>query len=395
MSRRLKSFVCAWVILAAWAGPSCAADDALSMISTPAPTIATPERSMPQPIQAPIKLSPKIRVAKPVPHPPIPAHAHAPVPVIVPDPVVEMPVPIVPPAPALIPVPAPQPVKLQQLSPTKPAPPPPAIVVADKSRGYAYILAGVLAALMMILVARRMFTRVFGTAAVVEQVTGLRCLAVLRRVDFTRHDDRDRYVVQNPLSDSATQIGHVRVSLGDWTGDPAKVVAVTSTQTGEGVSTLATWLALQAAQSGQRALLIDCNLHQPHLQELVTHKAAPTLIDMLTDHARVEEILQRDADTGLYIIPTRAVPHTALDLLQSPLMDKLLAALRTVYDLIILDTPALSVAADARTLCRRADFTLYCVQANRTSRTSVATGLHALKSASKGKIGLVLTQARP
>ena len=170
------------------------------------------------------------------------------------------------------------------------------------------------------------------------------------------------------------------------------ILAVTGTSTGEGVSATALRLARAAAKARQRVILIDCNLHTPSVHHHVPDPAAPSLIDMLTGQARLAEVVQRDAQTGLHLIPARAVPNTAAGLLQSAPFEKLLQALRDVYDLVILDTPAMAVAVEARGLCARADHIVYCVARGRTPRQAVLAGLQAIPAAAKSRVMLVLTE---
>lgn len=341
------------------------ANDALFLLDTPHQTKQRPQAVAPapqprkdiQPVQKAVPVQAAVVVAPvPVPEPVIPA------PVLPP---LTTPVPVVPvlsqPVPLLVQPPVPLGAKLPAAIPVAV---PPAPRCAPFLCSGVFVLLGLIGAAGLLFLVFRGTSGGFRNQKTLAEVTGLP-------------------VISGDIGDirAMLDVGHI-------------VIAVTATQAGEGVSTRSLQLAQDAARSGARTVLIDCNLHTPSLYKAASDPAAPTLIDMLTHQARLEEILQKDAATGLHMIPTRAVPNTALDLLQSVGFERLLQALRSVYDLVVLDVPAVSVAPDARSLCRFADLTLYCVQARRTSRASVLAGLQALNATTKGRLTLTLTHLK-
>ena len=67
--------------------------------------------------------------------------------------------------------------------------------------------------------------------------------------------------------------------LGDLNQEPShqQLIALTSCKPGEGVSTVATQLAICAAQQGTQVLLIDCNENNPCLHRTFGVKSAKGL----------------------------------------------------------------------------------------------------------------------
>ncbi len=366
--RRNIFFACVLTLaLLVQGGPVWAGDDALLLLNTPTHRDAPPVRL--------------IRKVSPKPHV-VPAPEQSPAqtpPVVLPEPTVEQmpaveapppvllanPVPVVPvlqqPVPVATPSPAPLGAKLTPAAP-QPSVPHKSPVCPRFACDGVYWLAACFAALAMGWGVWRWRRSTFRDAQTLSTMTGL---AVISQNDATR--------MRACLSS-----GH-------------NVVVVTATQAGEGASKTALSLARASAQARQRTILIDCNLHTPSLQHHVPDRAAPTLIDMLAGQARLAEIVQRDPQTGLHLVPTRAIPNTAHDLLQSSAFTKVLEALHDVYDLVVLDAPALSVAVEARGLCARADHVLYCVARGRAPRATVMAGLQAMPQVVKAHMSLVLT----
>ena len=100
----------------------------------------------------------------------------------------------------------------------------------------------------------------------VRKLTSLPCFALVP--ELTRREQRgapiDEYVVRRPLTAYAEQIRAVRAGL--WSGvERPKVVAITAARPSEGKSVLALSLARSAAMSGEKVLLIDCDMRRPSL----------------------------------------------------------------------------------------------------------------------------------
>lgn len=136
-----------------------------------------------------------------------------------------------------------------------------------------------------------------------------------------------------------------------------RVIGVTSTQPGEGASTLAATFAVALASSGRRStLLIDCDLRNPSLSRLLAPDAKLGLVDVLTGKAAVADVVRKDAATGLSFLPvptSRGYP--AEELLNSEALDRLIAAARAQYDYVIVDLPSLVPMVDVLMTTRFVD----------------------------------------
>ncbi|MEB3355881.1 MAG: polysaccharide biosynthesis tyrosine autokinase [Synechococcales bacterium] len=137
-----------------------------------------------------------------------------------------------------------------------------------------------------------------------------------------------------------------------------KTIQLTSTQTlsslmitsalaGEGKTTLAIGLALSAARSHQRVLLIDTDLRHPSIHEQLGISNARGLSTLLKGQSRFNPIPLSLAGSNIHVLPAGPIPDDPLRLLSSRLLVQLLAYAETNYDLVILDTPVILGSADA------------------------------------------------
>ena len=81
----------------------------------------------------------------------------------------------------------------------------------------------------------------------------------------------------------------LRQSAGDG-GEMPHVIGVTSCYAGEGVTTLASQLALAAAAGGRRVLLADVNLDSPGLHRVFRTDLSPGLVDACDGDPSLERV---------------------------------------------------------------------------------------------------------
>ncbi|MEM9817352.1 MAG: polysaccharide biosynthesis tyrosine autokinase [Cyanobacteria bacterium P01_D01_bin.6] len=133
---------------------------------------------------------------------------------------------------------------------------------------------------------------------------------------------------------------------------PLSSLMVTSARTGEGKTTLAIGLALSAARSHQRVLLIDANLRHPAIHKQLSILNKQGLTAYLQPEPNGQEPPNSPltrvsvAGTMLDVLPAGAGADDPVSLLSSLSMQQLLATAEAKYDLVILDTPAILGMAD-------------------------------------------------
>ncbi len=134
-----------------------------------------------------------------------------------------------------------------------------------------------------------------------------------------------------------------------------KSVMVTSATAGEGKTTLAVGLALSAARSQQRVLLIDADLRNPALHQQLGLSNTAGLTTLLSSAEMPLPISVFLGDTQIDILPAGPLSHDPVRLLNSHRMRELTAKLERQYDLIVFDTSTLLGRVDAlqiASLCR-------------------------------------------
>ncbi|UEM18695.1 polysaccharide biosynthesis tyrosine autokinase [Skermanella mucosa] len=164
---------------------------------------------------------------------------------------------------------------------------------------------------------------------------------------------------------------------------PASVVVVASSNPGEGKTTVTISLAQLVARNGQRVILVDCDLRRPRVHAMAGMSMAPGLSNLLDGSASLTQVLRKDTATGITCITAGSATENPTDRIGSPEFRRMLGELQMMCDVIIIDTPPVSVSIDALILAALADHTLFLVRWGATRRQTVALMYRELAEAAK------------
>lgn len=172
----------------------------------------------------------------------------------------------------------------------------------------------------------------------------------------------------------------------------ARSIAITSALSDEGKTTTAICLARSASAAGMRVILVDCDLRQRSCSDAFVSQPRFGLIEVLKGHARLEQAIVTDTQSGADILPISSANDINFDLITSRSMRSLLSRLRSSYDLVLLETaPALPVA-ETRAVAAMADATVLVVRWRKTPTGVVKKAITQLNRAGVNVIGAVLTR---
>ncbi len=136
---------------------------------------------------------------------------------------------------------------------------------------------------------------------------------------------------------------------------PSGSVMVASAAPGEGKSSLAANLAVTAARSGTRVVLVEADLRNPAIGGLFGLDAQSGLSDLLIDAGDTTDYLVESGVDNLVLLPAGSIPPNPAELLASAQAHALWAELRSMADLVIIDTPPLLRVADGMEVAAHVD----------------------------------------
>lgn len=138
----------------------------------------------------------------------------------------------------------------------------------------------------------------------------------------------------------------VRLNLAHEYGPGPLLVTLTSPGPGDGKSFISSNLALTFAETGQRTVLIDGDVRRGVLHRRFKINRQPGLVDFLLEDVGQQAIIQPTPYPRLAFIGCGTRTQRAPEVLGSPKMTDLLAELRELYDVIIVDSPPLTAGVD-------------------------------------------------
>jgi len=168
------------------------------------------------------------------------------------------------------------------------------------------------------------------------------------------------------------------------------VIAITSSVSGEGKTTIASKLADVLGQAGKKVIVLDLDLRKAsvHLEFNVPNKLG--MSNYLTGQNSLEEIIHPTHMENVSIITTGPLPPNPSELLLTDNMQNLIKILEAEYDYIILDTPPIGLVTDAAILMNYADISFVVVRADYTRKEFVKNLDRMAKEYHTNHVGMIL-----
>lgn len=176
-------------------------------------------------------------------------------------------------------------------------------------------------------------------------------------------------------------------------GIPATML-IASPRRGDGRSTVAINLGVALAQSGKRVVVVDADLRNPSLHRLLGVAAYAGLTDALQLSAEATSLAQPTRVPGLYVVPSGPIPPNATDLLETSRARTVLDSLRQAFDVVIVDSSAVSQSPETISLATLCQATLEVVRVGATPMRVAEGVADKLARAGSQPLGFVFNQVR-
>ena len=197
-------------------------------------------------------------------------------------------------------------------------------------------------------------------------------------------------VEQEPKSIAAEAYRTLRTNIQYSSFDKEiRSIVVTSSEPGEGKSTVTGNLALSFAQDEKSVILIDCDLRRPTVHKNFKLSNEAGLSEVIVGKAKLEDAIQ-PYNENLHVITSGKIPPNPAEMLSSNVMTNLIKALKEKYDMVILDSAPIQAVTDAQILSTKVDGTVFVVRAERTKTDSVKESKSLLDQVGANIVGTVL-----
>jgi capsular exopolysaccharide synthesis family protein len=185
----------------------------------------------------------------------------------------------------------------------------------------------------------------------------------------------------------------LRTNLRLASGSSVRTLAITSAEPKAGKSVVSANLGLALAQQGYQVLVVDADLRRPALHRVFGAELGPGLCEVLRGEQSLPQVIQ-ELWPGMSLVSAGTMRRDAPELLGSQALPGLIAELRSMFDVVIIDTPPVLAVTDAALISAATDATLLVVRASQTDRNALAEATARLRHLKVPLMGVVMSDVR-
>ncbi|WP_166824819.1 CpsD/CapB family tyrosine-protein kinase [Thalassoroseus pseudoceratinae] len=212
-----------------------------------------------------------------------------------------------------------------------------------------------------------------------------------RQVDLPR--EPGRIVKADPLAESCRTLLRRLPWKGNDSQNPVTTIGLTSCHLGEGVTTIANELALNAAASGERKILqVDFNIENSGSPAQGEPASALGVADVLVDETPWHDAVTETNVQGLSFMPPGSTHNQSNDAIDTRYLPQFIGELKSNYDLVIADLPPAGEVSSVLRIGRYLDGLLIVVESERTRREVVGRLKSQLECTGSRLLGVVLNR---
>ncbi len=174
------------------------------------------------------------------------------------------------------------------------------------------------------------------------------------------------------------------------TDNPYRCLLVTSAGPADGKTTVAAYIAIAIAQTGQRVCLVDCDLRKPRVHTLFKEHNDRGVTTALLEPNQLMSCMLQSEVPNLSVLRAGPTPPNPADLMHSEAFGRLLEDLRSKFDRVVIDSPPIGLVTDGVILATRVDATVLVVRALSTRRDAAKRAVRSLRDVGANCAGFVL-----
>lgn len=171
---------------------------------------------------------------------------------------------------------------------------------------------------------------------------------------------------------------------------PNNRVLITGATPGLGKSFVSANFAALMAAAGKRTLLIDADLRRGHAHQYFGLQRHGGLSELIAGSLTVQQTVHRQVVPDLDFLATGQLPPNPSELLVSESFKATLERLSELYDLVVVDTPPVLVAADTMTVAMHAGTVLLVARADQSTMGELRESVRRLSLGGRAATGVLL-----
>jgi capsular exopolysaccharide synthesis family protein len=148
----------------------------------------------------------------------------------------------------------------------------------------------------------------------------------------------------------------------------ARIIAITSSISGEGKTFVVLNLAGILAMSGKKVIVLDLDMRKPKIHLGFDTDNQFGMSNLLIGQKKVIECIKKSELDNLDFITAGVIPPNPSELILSPKLDEVIEELKSIYDVVLIDNPPIGVVSDGVHVLAKSDVPIYVFKANYSKR---------------------------
>lgn len=177
-------------------------------------------------------------------------------------------------------------------------------------------------------------------------------------------------VTESSKSRIAESIRSIRANMSFINKD-ARVIAVSSSISGEGKTFVILNMAGMIAASGKKTIVIDLDLRKPKVHFGFNAENLEGMSSVISGINSIESVIRQSHISNLHYITAGPIPPNPSELIQSDEFKLILEKLKELYDVVMIDNPPVGIVSDGIEILANADIPIYVFKANYSKRVFV------------------------
>ncbi len=154
-------------------------------------------------------------------------------------------------------------------------------------------------------------------------------------------------------------------------GEGSKIIAITSSISGEGKTFVCLNIAGILAYTGKKVILLDLDMRKPKIHKGFSVSNDIGMSTILTNMTPTNNCIKKSHFPNLDYITAGPIPPNPSELLISSRLNTLIEELKLSYDYIVFDNPPIGLVTDGITTIQKADFPIYIFRADYSKKAFV------------------------
>lgn len=175
---------------------------------------------------------------------------------------------------------------------------------------------------------------------------------------------------------------------------PIQSLILTSTNAGEGKSTLTALLGMSMAEAGKKTLIVDTDLRRPTLGNTIGHRTKKGLCNILMGEVKLQDTVIKTEVKDLYFLDAGPVPPNPVEMIGSHRFDEFMQTAKEQFDMIIYDMAPVGLFIEPALVAAKTDGVVMVVAQGETDKKEAMEARVQLERAHAKILGVVFNKAR-